>query len=424
MAKNIFQRPRGTYDITPPDYEQWRNLISSFEQVCLDTGFDRISTPVFESEQLFTRSVGEKTEVVAKEMYTFEDRSGNRLSLRPEGTAPIVRAYLENGMSNRPKPIKLYMIEPMFRYDRPQAGRYRQFYQAGVEVFGSSEPLVDAQVIALAARYLRRLGIEFSLQINSIGSPSSRKAYIAKLVEYFKPHVKKLPQLAQEQLQTNPLRILDSKEKSVQKLIASAPQIIDFLDRSSALHFEQVLEYLDRFGIEYDLNTSLVRGLDYYTGTLFEFWGSHQGMQNALGGGGRYDGLIEQLGGRSTPATGFGLGLERLLNEMQKRNLKVVPKPKSVYLVSIGDEAKEQAFLLEQQLLDAGVSTICELTRKNLSDQLARAAKLGVDYALIIGKKELIDETVIIKEMISSNQEVVSVAKVAPELARRLNTEA
>jgi len=421
MAKPTYQRPRGTYDIIPPDYETWRWLIETFERNSLNAGYARISTPVFESEQLYTRSVGDDTEVVTKEMYAFEDRSGNRLSLRPEGTAGIVRAYIENGLSNRPKPVKLYKIEPMFRYDRPQAGRYRQFYQAGVEVFGSAEPLIDAQVIALAARFLRQIGVDFSLQINSIGSAASRKTYIAKLRDYFQPHLKKLPELAQAQLASNPLRILDSKDKSLQKLIEGAPQIIDYLDKASAQAFQQVLEHLDHFGIEYDLNTRLVRGLDYYTGTLFEFWGSHQGMQNAIGGGGRYDGLVEQLGGRATPAAGFDLGLERLIAELQKKPSQIPTQKPQVYLVSIGDDAKAQAFLVEQQLLDAGISTVCELTRKNLADQLARAAKLGVEYALIIGKKELIDQTVIIKEMASSNQEVMPTAKLAAEMARRFS---
>lgn len=419
MAKPSYQRPRGTYDIVPPEYELWRVMIDAFESVARDAAYERISTPAFEDRQLFNRSVGADTELISKEMYNFEDKSGNQLSLRPEGTAPIVRAYLENGLNTRPKPVKLYMIDAMWRYERPQKGRFRQFMQAGVEVFGSAEPLIDAQVIALAARYYRQLGLEFSLQINSLGSESSRQKFVAKLRDHIAPHKSKLPELVTQQLQHNPLRILDSKDERVRSLIANGPQIIDFLDRTSARQFEAVLEQLDNFGIEYDLNPTLVRGFDYYSGTLFEFWGTHQGAQNAIGGGGRYDRLIEELGGRNTPAVGFGVGMERVLVELQKRGISAAAVHRQVYIVSLGDDAKEQAFILEQQLLDAGVAAVCELTRKNLADQLARANKLGADYALIIGKKELIDKTVIVKDMRSGNQEVLPQAKATAELARR-----
>ena len=419
MTKRTFQRPRGTYDILPSEYEKWRRVISVFEQSCRNAGYGRIGTPAFEAEELFNRSVGESSEIIAKELYSFEDKSGNKLSLRPEGTAPVVRAYIENGLSNKPKPVKLYLIEPMFRYDRPQAGRYRQFVQAGVEVFGSKDPLIDAQVIALAARFYRSLGLEFSLQINSIGSPASRKKFTAKLVDYLMPHKSSLPELAQAQLNTNPLRILDSKDTKVQKLLQDGPVLIDYLDRESADHFASVLDWLDQFGVPYELNSQLVRGLDYYTGTLFEFWGSSTGAQNAIGGGGRYDLLIEELGGKSTAAVGFGLGIERILVELGKGLSEPAAQIYQYYLVSIGEEAKARALILEQLLLDGGVSALAEHPKRNLADQLARANKLNIHSCLIIGKKELIDETVIIKDMASGNQETLAQSKLVAELARR-----
>lgn len=421
MSKPLFQRPRGTYDIVPPDYRSWRYVLGVFETNSLNAGYDRISTPAFENTALFTRSVGEASEIVSKEMYTFEDKSGNSLSLRPEGTAAVVRAYLENGLASRPKPVKLYKMEPMWRYERPQAGRYRQFYQAGVEVFGSAEPLIDAQVISLAARFYRQLGIEYSLQINCLGNAAARRKYRAKLVDYLQAHTTKLPELVQAQLKSNPLRILDSKDPAMESIIAGAPQVIDYLDKASAKHFSAVLELLDNFGIAYELNPRLVRGLDYYTGPLFEFWGSHQGMQNAIGGGGRYDELVEELGGRPTPAFGFDLGVERILAELAKSK-SAMPQahPTPIYLVSIGEDAKAQAFVLEQELLDGGIASICELPARNLADQLARASKLKSPYSLIIGKKELLDQTVILKDMTSGTQEMVPRAKIASELSRRL----
>ncbi|MDP4038401.1 MAG: histidine--tRNA ligase [bacterium] len=420
MAKKIFRRLRGTQDILPKDQANWSLVNDTFAKLCVDAGYKRIITPIIEDTNLFVRSVGSDSEIVSKEMYTFEDKSGNSLTLRPEGTAPIVRAYLENGLSSHPKPVKLYIVnEPMFRYNRPQAGRYRQFFQIGVEVFGSDNAQTDAQVIALAVRFYQRLNIKFELQINTIGDKYTRKKFKSALTKYFSEVRDKLDETAKMQLSTNPMRLLDSKDKKVIKVCEKAPQILDYLDRDSRNHFEAVLEYLDQLGIEYDLNPKLVRGLDYYNKTVFEFWGSHQGMQNSLGGGGRYDGLVEELGGKPTPAVGFSAGIERILIEIGKTGQRPAVTSPYVFVASLGDEAKKEAFALTEKLLDSGIAALSETNKKNIADQLSKAAKVKADYCLILGKKEILNQTIIVKDMVSGNQETVPIGKIVTTLATR-----
>jgi len=424
MAKVIYQRPRGTHDILPDDWQYWQFMQSTFIDVCQNAGYGRISTPTIESTDLFVRSVGDTTEIVGKEMYNLEDRSGNSLSLKPESTAGVARAYVENGLSNQPKPVRFFYLEPAFRYERPQAGRYRQHHQAGAEVFGSVDPLIDAQVIKLMARFYKRLGIGFNLLINTLGDPEDRKKYSAALVEYFSSHREQLSELNVKQLETNPLRILDSKDPELSKLIDSAPQILDFLSADAQAHFTAVLEYLDEFGVEYEISAKLVRGLDYYTRTVFEFKGTHEGMQDTIGAGGRYDGLVAELGGPATAAVGFGIGLERVELELKKAD--VVPPTLSVdvAVIRLSDKANMVCAGLTEELLDSNISAQIILSSAGLTEQLAKASKSQAKIAVIIGQKELTKKELIVKNLIEGGQETIKLNSAASVITEQLAIEA
>ncbi len=421
MAKQQFQSVRGMYDILPEQQIGFGYVTETFKKLASEAGYSQIDTPLLEEKGVFVRSVGEGTDIVDKEMYTFADRSGNELALRPEPTAGIARAYIEHGMGSQPQPVKFSVAGPMFRYDRPQAGRQRQFWQVGVEVFGETSPSADAQVITLAQRFYRRIGlVHQTLQINSIGDATCRPKYKKALVEYFEEHRNKLCDACKERLKTNPLRILDCKENSCQPIIAEAPQTLNYLCKPCQNHFAGVLEYLDDLAIPYDLNPLLVRGLDYYTRTVFEFYGAREGSQSSLGGGGRYDGLIEQLGGQSTPAVGFGLGVERILLEMAAYNVEPLEhQPLKVYVASLGEPARLAAFRLIEQILDGGVGATGAVDKNGIQAQLGRADRLGVPYALIIGQKEVFDQTVILRDMTSGAQEMIPIKKIVPELQKR-----
>lgn len=421
MSKVQFQKVRGMQDILPADQVAWQHIIQTFTEVCEAAGLSRISTPLLEDAQLFIRGVGEATEVVHKEMYTLTDRGNSVLALKPEGTAGVVRVYMENGMASWPKPVSLYYVEPLFRYDRPQAGRYRQHHQLGVEIFGVSAPAVDVHTIALARRFYDRLGLTTSLQVNSIGSLEARKRYQEALREYFEPYTSKLTDLAQKQLVTNPLRLLDSKEANMQEYIEKAPQILDYLDKASKEHFAAVLEALDDLGIGYDVNPRLVRGLDYYNQTVFEFKGTREGSQDSLGGGGRYDGLVEQLGGQQTPAIGFGLGLERIKLELEATGKVIDTKKPDVYMIYLGEAAQKAALTLSEKLLDDGLAVRIDLSTKTMKDQLARASKVQAKFALIIGEAELKAKKSILKDLKTGNQEPVDITKASEKLAESLN---
>ena len=421
MARQNFTKPRGTQDILADLQPAWRLVHDNFSRLSLAAGFERISTPMFEDADLFVRGVGSDTEVVAKEMYVFTDRSDNKLALKPESTAGVVRAYIENHLDNQPKPVKLFYFEPHFRYERPQAGRYRQHHQLGVEVFGVGEAYMDAHVIALGARFLKSLGMDFQLQVNSIGDKQMRAKFQQALREYFLPHRSKLSEVATAQLDRNPMRLLDSKDEAVVKLSENAPQILDYLDTAAKEHFAAVLEYLDDLGIEYELNPRLVRGFDYYNRTVFEFKGSHVGQQDSIGGGGRYDGLVEELGGKPTQAVGFGLGVERLILELEKSGRLPTIKGPEVYVVGLGEKARDKVFSLVEQLLDAGMSVATAYAKGSMSDQLAQASKLKAKLCLIIGKKEMASQTVIIKDMASTTQGVIGNSMVMAEVRNRLS---
>ncbi|QQR53130.1 histidine--tRNA ligase [bacterium] len=409
------------YDILPERRRLFDHVMNVFSQAADDAGYGRVETPLLEDEALFIRSVGEGTDVVDKELYSFEDRGGKRLALRPEGTAGVVRAYLEHGMASWPQPVKLYYLEEMFRYDRPQEGRYRQHKQMGAEVIGDAHASTDAQLIVLLGRVLKRLRLPgISLQLNTIGDNACRPAYRKVLVEYLHAHEQELAAIDRERVAKNPLRVLDSKEAKTRAVLEDAPQTLNHLCEDCQAHFAGVLEYLDDLGVSYELNPLLVRGLDYYTRTVFEFYGEREGSQSSLGGGGRYDLLIEQLGGSATPAVGFASGIDRVLLEME--SAAVVPelaKVKGVYVASLGEPARLAAFRLTQGLLDAGVRASGMVDKDSIGAQLARADRLGVPYAVIIGQREVRDETVILRDMASGAQEIVPIKSIIAELRLR-----
>jgi histidyl-tRNA synthetase len=421
VAQKDFQTVRGTKDILPEDQPRYRQVVGQFEALASEAGYQKIDTPILEDAELFTRSVGDDTDIVEKEMYTLDDKSGNHLALRPEPTAGIARAYIQHGLSSRQKPVKLYVAGSMFRYDRPQAGRLRQFRQVGVEVFGEAAPSIDAQTIILAHRFIRQLKLGgVSVQINSIGDEVCRPKYRQSLVDYLKAHDNKLCQNCLKRLDSNPLRVLDCKEPGCRHIIESAPQMVDFLCGPCHSHFTGVLEYLDEFDVPYELNHLLVRGLDYYTRTVFELYGHREGSQSALGGGGRYDKLIEQLGGQPTPAVGFGLGVERLILELDQA---AVPLEETsavkVFVASLGEPARLAGFKLLEELLDGRVGAIGVIDRDGIAAQLGRADRLGLPYAIIIGQKEVFDKTVILRDMVSGAQEMIPRNKIVIELQKR-----
>jgi histidyl-tRNA synthetase len=421
MAKQQFQTVRGMYDLLPERRYIFDCVINTFLRAAEDAGYGRIETPLLEDEALYVRSVGTGTDVVDKEMYVLEDRGGKKLVLRPEGTASVVRSYIEHGMSSRPQPVRLAYVADMFRYDRPQEGRYRQHKQIGAEVIGDANPSTDAQLIMLAQRVFKRLRLpSLTLQINSIGDAVCRPKYKKALVEYLESNVKQLAEVDRERLIKNPMRVLDSKEASTQVILADAPQTLNYLCDDCQTHFAGVLEYLDDLGVNYELNHLLVRGLDYYSRTVFEFYGEREGSQSALAGGGRYDLLVEQLGGVPTPAVGFSSGIERVILELEAAGvLPSESQPKRVYVASLGEPARLAAFRLIEQLLDGNVSATGAVDRDGIGAQLARADKLGVPLAIIIGQKEVKEGTVLLRDMTTGAQETLKAETVVAELRRR-----
>ncbi len=421
MAKQQFQSVRGMYDILPDRRQLFDYVMNTFAKAAEEAAYGRIETPLLEEEALFVRSVGTGTDVADKELYAFEDRGGKRLALRPEGTAGVIRAYIEHGMGSLPQPQRLYYFAEMFRYDRPQEGRYRQHKQMGAEVIGDANPSADAQLIMLLQRVFKRLRLpNLALQINSIGDANCRPKYKKALVDYLEANVKQLAEVDRERLKKNPLRVLDSKEPSTQVILADAPQTLNYLCDDCQKHFAGVLEYLDDLGVTYELNHLLVRGLDYYTRTVFEFYGEREGSQASLGGGGRYDLLVEQLGGAATPAVGFGSGIERVILELEATGaLPPTTTPNRVYVASLGEPARLAAFRLIEQLLDGGVPATGAVDRDGIGAQLARADKLGVPYAVIIGQKEVKEGTVLLRDMASGAQETLKLETIVPELRRR-----
>lgn len=413
---------RGFRDILPEEQVVWDAIRDQTRAMAKAYSFERIDVPVLEKAEVFERTVGAHTDIVEKEMYTFVDASGDRVSLRPEATASIARAYIGHGMLNRPQPVKLWYMGPMFRHDRPQAGRFRQFHQLGFETIGVDDPITDAQLIVIAHRLLRDLGIEASVQINSIGNNEARQAYITELSAYFKRHRAKLGEDDKRRLTKNPLRLLDSKDPAVKELLAEAPQIVDWLDDASRQHFTKVLEILDEVEVPYILNPFLVRGLDYYNRTVFEFWpqgDEGEKSQNALGGGGRYDHLIELMGGReATPAVGFALGVERIAKLIKEKTPE--KEPIQVFFAQLGDAARRVGLRLFEEFRAANIPVAEAFGKSALKAQLDLANKMQVKCTLILGQKEVLDGTIILRDMESGSQEIVDMKKVVAIIRRKL----
>lgn len=421
MARPSFQNVRGMPDILPDDWLRFDQVISTFTKLSAQAGFGRMEVPILEEKALFVRSVGEASDIAEKEIYEFADRGGTEVALRPEGTAGVARAYIQHGLASWPSPVKLSYVGPMFRYDRPQAGRQRQHWQLGLELFGETAPSADAQVITLANRILGQIGVEgFLININSIGDANCRPNYQDALMEFLKDKASEMAEIDQQRLTRNPLRVLDSKEPATIKAIAEAPQTLNYLCKDCQAHFKGVLEYLDDLDVRYELNPHLVRGLDYYTRTVFEIVGTREGSQAAIAAGGRYDGLVEQLGGAKTPAVGIAFGVERLVLEQDASNVPAIEQVKpAVYVASLGEPARLAAFRLIEQLLDGGVAATGSVDKDSISGQLERADRVGARYAVIIGQKEVIDKTVILRDMTSGAQENIPLEKLVTELQQR-----
>ncbi len=378
------------HDILPAQTPGWQYLEDTMRRILGAYSYDEIRFPILEKTDLFKRTIGEVTDIVEKEMYTFDDRNGESLTLRPEGTAGCVRACQENGLLHN-EVRRLWYMGPMFRYERPQKGRYRQFYQIGVETFGMNGPDIDAELIMMTARLWRELGLnDLELQINSLGTAASRNEYRTHLVAYFKAHQDQLDDDSLRRLESNPLRILDSKNRDMQNLIEEAPKLFDFLDSESTLHFKQLKQLLDTAGINYKVNTRLVRGLDYYGKTVFEWVTTRLGAQGTVCAGGRYDGLVEQLGGKATPAVGFAMGVERLIALLEESSQAKVDSV-DAYMVLMGDNAIKQGLLLAEQLRDASPALTLRVNcgGGSFKSQFKKADKCGARIALILGDDEV-----------------------------------
>lgn len=417
-------RPRGTGDVLPGEVFKWRYLEDTIRSICREYNYEEIRTPIFEHTELFERGVGDTTDIVEKEMYTFRDRGDRSITLRPEGTAPAVRAYLENKLYAGPQPVKLFYTGPMFRYDRPQSGRYRQFHQFGVEVFGSHDPAVDAEVMAMAMDIYSRLGLQgLELHINSVGCPNCRPLLRDKLQEFFRPALPELCPNCQGRYQRNPMRILDCKGTRCGELGQDAPTTLDCLCGECSGHFEAVKEYLDLLSIPYIINRRLVRGLDYYTHTAFEIMARDIGAQSSVGGGGRYNGLIEACGGPPTPGIGYALGLERIILAMERQGLNF-PQPRGtdVFVVTADREAEKEAFKILFALRKSGINADKDYMERSLKAQMKFAGKVNPRFTLILGSNELARGTAGVKDMTSGVQEEMPLSDLIGKLKATLSS--
>ncbi len=416
----MLQTPRGTTDLLPVDQAYWSYVTAHFHSICEAFGYGEIRTPVFEDTRLFQRTVGEGTDIVEKEMYTFSDRGGDSLTLRPEGTAPVVRAYLEHGMHRLPQPVKLSYIASIFRYDRPQAGRLRQHHQFGVEALGEEAATIDAEIISLLLTLYRTVGLTgISLQLNNIGDAACRPQYIEDLTAYYRSHVHALCENCQARLERNPLRLLDCKEDSCRPFIEEAPHTLDNLCADCDAHFTTLKRSLEAMEIEYTVNHTLVRGLDYYTRTVFEVWPESVGRQSALGGGGRYDGLARHIGKRDVPGIGFGTGIERIILNLQRQGIAPGERqPFSVYIATLGERAGTYGIGLANDLRQRGIRALLTYKPRSLKAQLRQAGNQAADCAVIVGDDELAEGQVLLRDLKSSTQENIAATDLVRALER------
>ncbi len=412
-------------DILPGASSAWQHLESVLREVVHAYGYTEVRLPLLEKTELFKRSIGEVTDIVEKEMYTFEDRNGDSLTLRPEGTAGCVRACMEHGLLHN-QVQRLWYSGPMFRHERPQKGRYRQFHQLGVESFGMAGPDIDAEMIFMTARMWQRLGLKHTvLQVNSLGTPQARSSYRAALVEYLRGRYDELDEDSRRRLESNPLRILDSKNTALQAVVDAAPVLPDYLDEESRQHFAGLLALLDAAGIDYEVNPRLVRGLDYYSRTVFEWVTDQLGAQGTICAGGRYDGLVEYLGGRPTPAFGFAVGLERLLALLQESGVDLPDGCPHLYLVLVGEQGRLRGLVFADELRDAlpGLRVQCNCDGGSFKSQFKRADRSGAEFALVLGDDEVEQQTVTLKPLrTDAGQEVLQQQDVAAHLRELLES--
>ena len=416
----LSKAPRGTKDITPKDVYKWHYIEKKFREICALYGYEEIRTPIFEHTEVFARSVGDTTDVVQKEMYSFTDRGDRQLSLKPEGTAGVIRSFIENKMYADTQPTKLYYITPCFRYERPQAGRQRQFHQFGIEVLGSDGPSVDAEVISLAVQFFNEMGLKnLSVNINSVGCPTCREEYNRKLKEYLDKKVDVLCETCLERKDKNPMRVIDCKNPHCKENI---PFMIDHLCEDCKDHFDKLQTYLKEMDINYVVDKTIVRGLDYYKKTAFEIISNDIGSQSTVCGGGRYDGLVEMLGGpKGISGIGFALGAERLLLTLENNNIEIEnPKSTDIYIATIGDAAKTKSFKLIKDLRTNHISADNDHLDKSLKAQFKYSDKLNAKYTVVIGDDELANDTATLKNMKTSEQTTIKLSELVDELKKRL----
>ena len=412
--------PKGTKDMLPEEAYKWHYVENTAREVASLYGFKEIRTPIFEHTELFLRGVGETTDIVTKEMYTFEDKGNRSITLKPEGTAGVVRSYIENALDQVVLPMKAYYISPIFRYERPQNGRLREHHQFGVEMFGAEGSEADGEIISLANILLKKVGLtQIRLYINSIGCPECRKNYNKALMEYIGSNLDKMCNQCKERFNKNPLRILDCKEEGCKAITANAPKVTDYLCEDCKAHFEGVKANLDARGIEYEVNPQIVRGLDYYTRTVFEFVSTDIGAQGTVCGGGRYNGLVSELGGKNTPAVGFGCGLERLILVLENTNsLKAEKEISKIYIAPMGENAKAKATQIVDNLRSCGIKAETDLMNRSVKAQMKYANKIGVEYVVVIGDSELESGVVEIKDMANSTSEQIKLDDICAYLSK------
>ena len=416
-----YRRVKGTRDLLPPETAVWAAVEKTAREVFGLYGFQEVRTPVLEHTELFVRTVGESTDIVGKEMYTFPDRKGRSLTLRPENTAPVARAFLEGGLQAGPLPAKLFYIGPQFRYERPQKGRYRQFHQIGAELIGEASAHADAELLLMLDRFLRALGFgDLEVLLNTVGDADSRRAYAEALRAFLQPHVEQLGADSRRRLDANPLRILDTKDPRERELLAGAPALADHLTAGARAHFAAVRATLDRFGVRYRVSDRLVRGLDYYTDTVFEIVSRDLGAQDALVGGGRYDELVADLGGPRVPGIGFAIGEDRLIEVLPASFRDAVRPPPPVLVVPVGSVAAADALAVGEELRTSGVATEVEVAGRALRKALDRAGRLGVRWVVLMGEDELRREVVTLKDLQSGEQHEVPRGALAVYLATRI----
>jgi len=418
----FLKAPKGTRDILPSEIYKWQYIEKMFAQVCNSFGYKEIRIPVFEHTELFQRGVGDTTDIVQKEMYTFNDKGGRSITLRPEGTAGVVRSYIENGMASMPQPIKLYYNITAYRYENVQKGRYREFRQFGVEAFGAAGPVIDVEIISILCVFFEKLGLKNTgLRINSIGCPKCRTSYNEKLKDYLRPYLSDLCGNCRERFERNPLRIIDCKEERCKKITLGAPALLDNLCDECKDHFEGLKAGLENLEIQYTIDPGIVRGLDYYTKTVFEFVSENVGTQGTICGGGRYDGLVETCGGPATPGIGFALGAERLLMELESQGINIEEPPApDIYIATIGENALAYAQKLVHKLRKYNVAAETDLMGRSLKAQMKYADKKGFSYTVVLGDEEIEHGKTVLKDMRTGEQKDVSLDSIVDRLKNRI----